>query len=43
MLRDARYHGVLSMECKGASGPMIEQPLPWLRATLEELNIAASR
>jgi hypothetical protein len=28
------------MECEGASGPMIEQSLAWLRGTLKELGIA---
>jgi sugar phosphate isomerase/epimerase len=43
LLRDAGYRGVLSMECEGASGPMIEKSLAWLRATLEELNIPEGR
>lgn len=40
LLRDAGYDGVLSMECEGASGPLIEKSLTWLRATLKELGIA---
>lgn len=39
ILRDDGYDGVLSMECEGQSGPMIERSLAWLRATLNELNI----
>jgi inosose dehydratase len=39
LLRDGGYDGVLSMECEGASGPMIEKSLTWLRATLQELDI----
>ncbi len=39
LLRDAGYDGVLSIECEGAGGPMIEQSLAWLRATLKELSI----
>jgi sugar phosphate isomerase/epimerase len=38
-LRDRRYDGVLSMECEGQGGPMIERSLAWLRATLAELDI----
>jgi len=40
LLRDAGYTGVLSIECEGAGGPMIEQSLAWLRRTLKELNIS---
>jgi len=39
MLRDHGYQGTLSIECEGAGGPMIEQSLAWLRATLKELAI----
>ena len=39
ILRDIGYDGVLSMECEGAGGPMIEKSLAWLRGTLRELNI----
>src|SRR5512141_255924 len=34
VLRDGGYQGVLSIECEGQSGPMIEQSLAWLRQTL---------
>jgi sugar phosphate isomerase/epimerase len=40
VLRDDGYKGVLSMECEGQSGPMIEKSLAWLRKTLAELKIA---
>ena len=39
--RDRGYDGVLSIECEGAGGPMIERSLAWLRGTLAELGIAA--
>ena len=39
ILRDHRYDGVLSIECEGQGGPMIERSLTWLRNTLAELNI----
>jgi len=39
LLRDHGYDGVLSMECEGQGGPMIEQSLKWMRNTLAELNI----
>ena len=39
ILRDIGYDGVLSMECEGAGGPMIEKSLAWLRMTLSQLNI----
>ena len=39
LLREANYHGVLSIECEGQAGPMIEQSLAWLRSALTDLNI----
>jgi sugar phosphate isomerase/epimerase len=39
LLRDHGYNGVLSMECEGQGGPMIEQSLVWLRKTLDDLDI----
>lgn len=39
LLRDSGYQGVLSIECEGQSGPMIESSLAWLRKTLTELAI----
>lgn len=41
MLRDSGYTGVLSIECEGQAGLMIEQSLAWLRNTLKELNISS--
>jgi len=39
VLREGGYQGVLSIECEGQSGPMIEQSLAWLRRTLADLQI----
>jgi sugar phosphate isomerase/epimerase len=39
LLRDRGYDGVLSIECEGQGGPMIEKSLAWLKQTLKELNI----
>ena len=39
ILRDHGYQGVLSIECEGQGGPMIERSLAWLRNTLAELEI----
>ncbi len=39
LLRDRGYDGVLSMECEGQGGPLIERSLAWLRKTLDELGI----
>ena len=41
ILRDNGYDGVLSMECEGEGGPMIERSLKWMRETLAELDIPA--
>jgi sugar phosphate isomerase/epimerase len=35
VLRRAGWEGVLSIECEGAGGPMIERSLSWLRRELE--------
>ncbi len=43
MLRDSGYDGVLSMECEGQGGPMIEKSLAWLRGTMEDLGIPEER
>ena len=43
VLRDHGYSGVLSMECEGQSGPMIEKSLAWLRETLAELGIKETK
>lgn len=40
ILRDSGFEGVLSMECEGAGGPMIEKSIAWLRKTLGEFNIS---
>ena len=42
MLRDHGYQGVLSIECEGQGGPLIERSLGWLRATLNELGVSAA-
>ena len=39
LLHERGYAGVLSMECEGQGGPMIERSLAWLRGTLAELKI----
>lgn len=39
LLRDHGYQGVLSMECEGQGGPMIERSLKWMRDTLDQLKI----
>jgi sugar phosphate isomerase/epimerase len=38
-LRDHGYDGVLSLECEGAAGPMIEKSLAWIRAACRDLGI----
>jgi sugar phosphate isomerase/epimerase len=40
LLHGHGYRGVLSMECEGQGGPMIEKSLSWLRGVLQELGIA---
>lgn len=40
MLRDHGYDGALSLECEGASGPMIEKSLGWARKQCADLGIA---
>jgi inosose dehydratase len=42
VLRDAGFDGTLSLECEGQGGPLIERSLAWVRATLDELGIAAT-
>ena len=39
MLRDDGYSGVLSIECEGQGGPMIERSLAWLRKAMKDLGI----
>ncbi len=43
LLHGRGYDGVLSMECEGQGGPLIEKSLGWLRGTLEELGIPEDR
>ena len=37
MLVAAGYSGVLSIECEGQGGPMIEKSLAWLRGVVEQV------
>ncbi len=37
ILRDTGFKGVLSMECEGAGGAMIEKSLAWLRKQVKEV------
>lgn len=39
VLNQRGYNGVLSMECEGQGGPMIEESLAWMRSTLPALGI----
>jgi sugar phosphate isomerase/epimerase len=41
LLHNRGYDGVVSMECEGQGGPMIERSLAWLRKSLAELGIVA--
>ncbi len=38
ILIEAGYDGVLSMECEGQGGPMIERSLAWLKELLQEVS-----
>ena len=40
ILAETGYDGVLSIECEGAGGPMIEQSLAWVRALLDRVATA---
>ena len=40
ILAAAGYDGVLSLECEGQGGPMIEQSLGWVRQLLKEVPIS---
>jgi len=42
VLRRLGYDGVLSMECEGQGGPMIERSLAWLRSEIAEVSTSAS-
>ncbi len=37
------YNGVLSIECEGQGGPMIEKSLVWLRDVLAKSNREVAR
>ncbi len=39
LLHEHGYDGVLSLECEGQGGPMLERSLEWIRRTLDELGI----
>jgi sugar phosphate isomerase/epimerase len=41
LLARSGYSGVLSLECEGQGGPMIERSLSWVRQLLSEVNTAA--
>ena len=41
LLRDQGYNGVLSIECEGQGGTMIERSLAWVRETLADLGVQA--
>jgi inosose dehydratase len=43
ILRNHGFDGVLSMECEGQGGPMIEQSLAWLKKTLTAAGIPIER
>ena len=38
ILADHGYDGVLSLECEGQGGPMIERSLAWVRGVLDEMG-----
>lgn len=38
LLRESGYSGVLSIECEGQGGPMIERSLRWVRQQLEAIQ-----
>jgi len=42
LLKEENFEGVLSMECEGSGGPLIEKSLEWLRTKLAELGIVES-
>ncbi|MCW3002534.1 MAG: hypothetical protein JWQ20_1832 [Conexibacter sp.] len=42
ILRDAGFDGVLSMECEGDGGPMIEKSLAWVREAVGQTQSAAT-
>lgn len=42
ILVDTKYDGVVSIECEGAGGPMIEQSLAWVRELVDDANARMS-
>jgi len=43
LLKEHGYDGYISMECEGMGGPLIENSLAWVRATLKELGISEEK
>ncbi len=43
MLAAAGYDGVLSLECEGQGGPMIERSLEWVRRLLKDVRASVGR
>lgn len=43
ILRDNDYRGVLSIECEGKGGILLEKSLNWLRGVLRELGISEEK
>ena len=39
ILVDIGYQGVVSIECEGQGGPMIEKSLTWVREIVEDANV----
>ncbi len=42
ILVDIKYDGVISIECEGEGGPMIEKSLAWMRELVEDANTRMS-
>jgi sugar phosphate isomerase/epimerase len=42
ILKACGYTGVLSLECEGMGGPMIERSLSWVRRMLVEVEDACA-
>ena len=38
ILVDIKYHGVVSIECEGQGGPMIEKSLAFVRTLVDDAN-----
>jgi len=43
LLKQHKYDGVLSLECEGQGGPLIEKSLAWLRNIMAEIGISEER